>query len=261
MTNNFLSSAEILDSLSEIGVKKAKNVFTKTVILGTLAGVYIGLGAHFCTNSITGLEVGFGLTKLIGGVTFSIGLILVLIAGAELFTGNNLLSIAYFDKKINLKKLLKNWTIVYFANFFGALLLVVVIFFAGLNGLNGDLSKVGETALKIAEAKVSLSFIQIFFRAILANLLVCLAVYLAVGAKDISGKILGIVFPVTAFVAMGFEHSIANMYFLSMGYLLKGAESAITFQSIANNLTAATIGNIIGGAIFVGVVYWFVHRK
>jgi len=216
--------------------------------------------------------LGAGFTKFIFGSVFSVGLILVVIAGAELFTGNSLIFISVLNGDVKTSKLLNNWFWVYFANFAGSLLLVWIMYATGL-WKTGDLG-VGAKALAIANGKVNLSWGSAFSRAILCNWLVCLAVWLAVAAKDVVGKIAAIYFPIMAFVASGFEHSVANMYFVPMGLLLKGnvdvvAAAGLTDKLanltwggfIANNLIPVTLGNIVGGAFFVSTLYWVVYLR
>jgi formate/nitrite transporter len=217
-----------------------------------------------------------GLTKLIGGFVFSLGLILVIITGAELFTGNNLIVMAVVSRKITLGQLLNNWGIVFMGNFVGSLIVVFLIFLSGM-WTAGDAS-VGVTALTIANAKVNLTFWQALSRGILCNILVCLAVYLCFSGRSVTDKILAILFPITAFVALGFEHSIANMYFIPAGLLLKNSPEVLAaaqdmlgripdlsnltmYGFIVDNLLPVTIGNIIGGTLFVGIVHWFLFLR
>jgi formate transporter len=264
MEKTFLAPEETIDCIISNGEKKTKLSFLKTIILGFLAGVYIGFGAHLSTVATTGISdhLGFGLTKIIGGIVFSVGLMMVVIAGAELFTGNSLMIISLLNKKISIKGLLRNWTIVFIANFIGSIVLALMIYMSGVIGHGDSVTSVGKTAVSIAALKTELSFIQILIRGILANWLVCIAVFFATSAKDITGKILGCMFPIMAFVAMGFEHSIANMYFLSIGILSTiNTPDSISFSSTAINIVAATIGNIIGGGFFVATLYFLVYKR
>jgi formate/nitrite transporter len=263
--------AEMALKMEAIGVTKANgNIFTIS-LLGILAGFFIGLGAMFCTLVTTDIQVGFGLGKLIGGITFCLGLILVVVAGAELFTGNALMVASRASGKIKLSQLFQNWGIVYFTNLVGALLLVLVVFYSQFWALNAY--KVGANALLIANAKVNLAFWPAFARGILCNTLVCLAVWLCFGARTTIDKIFAILFPITAFVACGFEHSIANMYFIPMGIAVAGQAkvlevAGVTASQVANlnitgfvgNLIPVTLGNIVGGT-FVGSVYWLVYLR
>lgn len=250
---------------------KAKLSFLNLLILGLFAGIYIGFGAALATlvGSDAPQFVGLGIARLLMGVVFSVGLILVVIAGAELFTGNNLMLAGVSDKQISVWTMLEKWAIVYVANFLGSLFLVGIMYYSGLWSM-GKFG-VGAQALAIANAKVNITFTEAIFRGIGCNWLVCLAVWMALSARQVSGKILAIVFPITAFVALGFEHCIANMYFVPLGILLKGAPFAaglgVDFSNLTwgnffiANLIPVTIGNIIGGAVFVALLYWLVYLK
>ncbi len=267
------SSPEVVcDTITRtVGVNKAKASLTNLLILGFFAGVYIGFGAALATLvSHDAVEyVGLGITKLLSGAVFSVGLMLVVIAGAELFTGNNLMIASAMDRKIKARTLLEKWAIVYFANFAGSIFLVTVIYFSGL-WKTGDFG-IGVKALSIANAKVNLPFYEALFRGIGCNWLVCLAVWMAASSRQIAGKILAIFFPITAFVALGFEHCVANMYFIPLGLFLKTTIitsklsidiSNLTWTNLViRNLIPVTIGNIIGGAFFVGAPYWFVFLR
>lgn len=252
-----------------IGVNKAKAGFMFLLIMGIFAGVYIAFGAQLATIVGTGISdhVGFGIAKLLTGAVFSVGLMLVVIAGAELFTGNNLIVLAVLDGKASFGGLLRNWTIVFIANFIGSLLLAYLIHYSGLLNMSGG--AVGANAMAIANAKVNLTFMQAFTRGILCNWLVCLAVWMSCSSKMVIGKIFAIFFPIMAFVASGFEHSVANMYFIPIALLNKGAAFA-QGMDLANlnlsgflvtNLIPVTLGNIVGGAFFVGTLYHFVLLK
>jgi len=272
------SPKEIASRVETLGVGKANLTFLTKLALAVLAGVFIAFGAALFTLVVHDSKLSFGLTQLIGGLTFCLGLILVVVAGAELFTGNNLLVMAYISKKITLYQLLRNWIIVYFGNFIGAISIALWIYFSRHWTLNNNL--VGAKMLLIAQAKVSLPFLVAFSRGVLCNALVCLAVWLCMSCRSTTDKILSIIFPITAFVALGFEHSVANMYFIPMGLLLKnnpqvleavvsltgkaGDFSGLTVQALwLKNLLPVTLGNIIGGGVLVGLVYWFVylHKK
>jgi formate/nitrite transporter len=220
----------------------------------------------------TGSELGFGPTRWLAGVGFSLGLILVVVAGAELFTGNNLIVMSTVSGNVGIRRLLANWGVVYLGNAIGALSVVAMVYLA--EWWRGDDLGVGVTALSTAAAKTSLPFLVILVRGILANALVCLAVWLAAAGRSVIDKVAAIVFPISAFVAAGFEHSVANMFFIPMGLTLRGqadvveaahlpsAElSTLDGAGLVNNLVAATIGNVIGGAVLVGLVYWFVYVR
>jgi formate transporter len=263
---------EMAERMEDVGVKKANLDFLSMFALAVLAGSFIGLGAEFCTVAITDTGLGFGLNKLLGGLVFSLGLILVVVAGAELFTGNNLIMMAWVSGKLTLGQVMRNWVIVYVGNLVGSLGAVMLMYltrqwtFADYH--------VGATALNIANAKVNLSFTEGLARGILCNALVCLAVWLCLSGRSVVDKILAILFPITAFVASGFEHSIANMYFIPLGLLLKGephvmaAAGKVTsdlvnlnLQGFIANLISVTTGNIFGGGFMVAVVYWFIYRR
>jgi formate/nitrite transporter len=266
--------ATIADTLTRtVCVKKVQASALKLTILGIFAGVYIGFGAQLAimiTHDMAGF-LGVGMAKLIGGAVFSVGLMLVVIAGAELFTGNNLIFLSVLDRQVSVGKWLRNWMIVFIANLAGSLLLVLLMYWSGLWKANGDL--VGAKALSIANAKVNLTFLQAFARGILCNWLVCLAVWMAVSAGTVIGKVWAIFFPIMAFVASGFEHSVANMFFIPMGLVLKGQTAIVTAAGLTDklahltvggmvmNLIPVTLGNIIGGAFFVATLYWVVYVR
>jgi len=266
--------ATIADTLTRsVCVAKTQASVLKLTILGIFAGVYIGFGAQLAimvTHDMAAF-LGVGMAKLIGGAVFSVGLMLVVIAGAELFTGNNLIFLSVLDRQVRVSRLLRNWTIVYFANFVGSLLLVLLMYWSGLWKTDGGL--VGAKALAIANSKVNLSFLQGFARGILCNWLVCLAVWMAVSARTVVGKVWAIFFPIMAFVASGFEHSVANMFFIPMGLALKGQTAIVTAAGLADklsqltiggmvmNLIPVTLGNIVGGAFFVATLYWVVYLR
>ncbi len=239
--------AEITRLIRLAGVTKAELAFLPLLMLSLLGGAFISLGALFYTQTTAGYEELTGALKLMGGVTFSLGLILVVIGGAELFTGNTMIVMAYVDRKIGTLALLRNWTVVLIGNALGSIATLTLVLGAGL--LEGTL---GLRAADIAEVKVALSPQEAFFRGILCNALVCLAVWLAVSARTTMGMILSILWPVSAFVAIGLEHSIANMYLIPAG-MLAGADVSVT-QLIAN-LGPVLLGNIIGGAGGVALAY------
>jgi formate transporter len=264
------SPPQVAQRVEAVGMAKGTGNISSTILLGILAGVFIGLGAMFCTVVTTGLGLGFGLTKLLGGLSFCLGLILVVMAGAELFTGNCLIVMSWMSGRTSFAKLLRNWGLVYFANLLGALSLAGLMFYT-YQWMFNDYG-VGVNALLIANAKVNLSFGSALARGILCNVLVCLAVWLCFSARTVTGKILSILFPITAFVAAGFEHSIANMYFIPMGILLANqpavlGAAGLTASSVSNlnwagfiaNLVPVTIGNIIGGGILIGAIYWLAY--
>jgi formate transporter len=252
------SPDQIAERVEAVGVKKAHLPFLSLVALGILAGGFIGLGACYYTVVTADPNLTFALSRVIGGLAFSLGLILVVIAGAELFTGNNLMVMAWVHRKITTRHLLRNLIIVFFANFIGAVGLAAIVALSGHATMNNF--GVGDHAVAIANAKVALSFGDAFFRAILCNILVCLAVWLAMGARTVTGKILAIIFPISAFVACGFEHCIANMYLISLGIFLDGgATESLNWIGLAKNLVPVTLGNLVGGAGMVGLVYYVIY--
>ena len=201
--------------------------------------------------------MGLGPTRLLGGIAFSLGLILVVVGGAELFTGNNLIVMAWADKKVTSGQLLKNWCLVYVSNLVGAVGAAILVFWSGTLTLGNG--AVAETALNVAIYKVNLDPFQAFVRGVLCNALVCLSVWLCFAARDVASKVLVIIFPISAFVALGFEHCIANMYFIPLGMLIDNTN--ISIADFITNLIPVTIGNIIGGSLFVAFVYWVVYLR
>jgi len=282
MANEFqfdaLPPAKMASKMAEVGVKKAGLNTWTMFVLAMLAGAFIGAGAIFCTVVTTGLAaagVGYGIIKLLGGLVFCLGLVAVVVAGAELFTGNNLLIMAFASRKITGAQLLRNWGIVYVGNFVGSILLALIMVLTRQYTSAGG--AIGANALAIATGKCRLDFIQAIALGIMCNALVCLAVWLCLSARSTTDKILAILFPITAFVAAGFEHSVANMYFIPMGLLIKtfagttfwdaigqtaADYSALTWGAFfLKNLLPVTIGNVIGGAGFVGLTYWFIYLR
>jgi formate transporter len=273
----------------DIGVKKAALPALNMFVLAILAGAFIGVGAIFATtvsaggfsvkdaSGATALSVSlpYGITRLLAGLVFTVGLILVVVGGAELFTGNNLILMAFASKKVTLMQLMRNWAIVYSGNFVGAIATAFIVFLSGQYLFGGG--AVGLTALNIGEAKTSLAFIPAVALGIMCNALVCMAVWMCYGARSTTDKIMAIILPIACFVAAGFEHSIANMYFIPSALFIKGGGDPAFFAAIGKtaesfphltwgnffvaNLLPVTIGNIIGGAIMVGLVYWFVYLR
>ena len=239
--------AEIARLVEAAGVAKAGLGFAQTLTLAILAGAFIGFGGAAYTMVMTGADPGFGPARALGGVVFSLGLILVIVGGAELFTGNALMVMAAVDQRITVAQLGRNWAIVLAGNAIGAVGLALAFAMTGL--LDGPM---GVTAAKIATAKVALPATEAFMRGVLCNALVCLAVWLSFAATDVTGKVFAVMFPVTAFVALGFEHSIANMYLIPAG-LIAGADGSL--GAAAANIAIATVGNIIGGAGGVALAY------
>jgi formate transporter len=270
--------AKMASRMEEVGVTKAALGATPLFALAMLAGAFIGTGAIFATVVSTGLAsagVGFGIIKLLTGLVFCLGLIAVVVAGAELFTGNNLIIMAFASGRVGFSGLLRNWVIVYAGNFLGSILTAVVMLLTKQYTLAGG--GIGATALGIADAKCDLEFVQAVALGVMCNALVCLAVWLCTSARSTTDKILAIIFPITAFVASGFEHSVANMYFIPIGLFIKSfagpefwdaiGKTAADYANLSwaaffvTNLLPVTIGNIIGGAGFVGLAYWFIYLR
>ena len=206
------SSKEIAERVENVGVAKARLPLLSMVMLGVLAGAFTGLGALYFVLVVSDPTLGFALSRVLGGIAFSLGLLLVVVAGAELFTGNNLLVMAWADGKISTWEVLRNWLIVCAANFIGALGLAVIVFLSGHAEMNNG--AVGKTYLSIAAAKVAMPFWEAFFKGVMCNVLVCMAVWMTLAGRSVTDKMIAIVFPISAFVAAGFEHSIANMYLI-----------------------------------------------
>jgi formate transporter len=249
---------EIARRVERLGVAKARTDAITLGALAVLAGAFISLGALFFTVVITGSPFGFGITRLVGGLSFCLGLILVVVAGAELFTGNNLLAMAWASRLIATREVLRNWVIAYTGNVIGCLGTVVFVLWADIASLGGG--AVGDTAVQIASAKAGLSLVQALARGLLCNALVCLAVWLAMGGRTVADKILAILFPITAFVAIGFEHSIANWFFLPYGMSLD-LIGAVPLNGVVRNLAWVTVGNIAGGTLLVAAVYWVAYLR
>ena len=244
--------SEIAELVEKAGVAKAAMPLHALVMLAVLAGAFIAFGGAFYLMSMTGADLAHGPSRVLGGLVFSLGLILVVIGGAELFTGNALIVMAWVDRQVSTPALLRNWTTVWIGNLAGALLIAAAISQTSL--ITGGF---GTTAAKIAAGKMALAPLDIFVRAILCNALVCLAVWLSFAATDVAGKILAIILPVAAFVALGLEHSIANMFLLPLG-LMAGAEGSAALA--AQNIAIATAGNILGGAGGVALAYRFAFK-
>ncbi|MEZ5155286.1 MAG: formate transporter FocA [Solirubrobacterales bacterium] len=272
-----LMPPQIAAKATDVGSAKAGMPTLTMFALAVLAGAFIALGAIFSTTVVAGTAevIPFGIVRVLAGLVFCLGLILVVVAGAELFTGNNLISIAWAERKVSTSRLLRNWTIVYLGNLAGALATVALMFLSGQYEF-GD-GGIGASALAIADAKASLGFGQALVLGIMCNALVCLAIWMTYAARSVTDKILAILFPITAFVAAGFEHSVANMYFLPIGLAIKqwGSDSfwatsglsasdftGLTLSNvIVDNLIPVTIGNIVGGSLMVGIVYWLVYVR
>jgi formate/nitrite transporter len=256
-----------------VGEAKAGLGTLNLLLLSMLAGAFIALGADFFIAVTTSTGLGYGMTRLIGGVAFSLGLFLVVVAGGELFTGNNLIVMAWASGRVSTLKLARNWGIVYVGNLIGALGTAALVFVSGQWRFSGF--EVGANALRIANNKVNLGFEEAVALGILCNGLVCLAVWLCYSARSNTDKAISVLFPITAFVASGFEHSVANMFFVPLGLLLKDegaveeasglSEAALSnltvWDFVASNLVPVTLGNLIGGVVLVGGMYWLVYLR
>jgi formate transporter len=268
--------AEMASKAELLGISKINTPFLSTLALSILAGAFISLGAIFSTTLNAGTaDMPYGISRLLAGFGFTLGLVLVIVGGAELFTGNNLIIMAFSSRKVSFSRLIQNWGIVYFGNFIGSLATVLIMFFT--EQYTFGKGAVGYNALMIGNSKCSLGFIQAVTLGMMCNALVCLAVWLCYSARTTTDKIVSIILPITAFVAAGFEHSVANMYYIPMALVIKywgnpafyaaiGKTPAdythLTWQNfLIVNLIPVTIGNIIGGAIMVGLVYWFIFLR
>lgn len=260
-----LAGAAIADKAEVVGIGKTTMSVNRMWWLAILAGLFIGTGALFMTYVKADQSLSFAVASVFGAAMFSIGLILVVIAGAELFTGNSLMVIAALNKKITWGKLAKNWVVVYFGNFVGSLLLVLVIVGTGVMAMKAGDNTIGNQMVAVAAGKEALAPLAIFCRAIMCNFLVCLAVWMGFAGRTVIDKIVTCMFPVTAFVAMGFEHCVANMFFLPMGTIASmmgyGSVGVLPIAGCFYNIAFATLGNIVGGALFVGILYWLAYRK
>lgn len=272
-----LIPAEMAAKAEAIGIRKSKTPAFTVFVLAILAGAFVALGSIFATTTAAGLSgvLPYGVIRLLMGLVFNLGLILVLVGGAELFTGNNLIVMAWASRKVTTAALLRNWAIVYTGNFAGSLATAIIIFLSKQYTFGSG--AVGKTALTIAIGKLQFGFLQAIALGILCNALVCLAVWLTYSARSTTDRILAMLFPITAFVAAGFEHSIANMYFIPVAMLIKyldpvfaakiAAEVSLNLDLLTTqhflllNLLPVTIGNIIGGSVMVGLVYWLVYLR
>jgi len=239
---------------------KAATPLLPLAMLGVLAGAFIGLGSLFAVIVFSDASLGFAAQRLLGGAAFSLGLVLVVVAGAELFTGNNLLAMGWAHGCLGTRDVLRNWVVVCAANFAGAAGLAVLVFLSGHPAMNGG--AVGSTYLEIAAAKAALPFWAAFFRGVLCNVLVCMAVWMSLAGRSVVDKVVAVVFPVAAFVAAGFEHSIANMYFFPLAMLLHAAAGEpVPLAWLWSNLVPVIAGNLLGGSVLVALVYHVIYRR
>lgn len=261
------SPKEIAEKVESVGVTKARLPLLPTLMLGVLAGAFIGLGALFFALVVSDPQLPFGVARVLGGVVFSLGLILVVVGGAELFTGNNLLAMAWADGRITTAEMVRNWVLVYVSNAVGAIGLAVVVYLSHHADMNQG--AVGLAYVNIAAAKTALPFWDAFLKGVLCNLLVCLAVWMALAGRSVTDKVFAIIFPISAFVAAGFEHCVANMYLIPLGIFLKHSVAATTsvnapsldWSGFIGNLMPVTLGNIIGGSVMVALVYYLIYRR
>lgn len=256
--------AQIAQRIESVGVTKACLPTLPLLMLGMLAGAFIGLGAMLFVLVKSDATLGFAASAIGGGLVFSLGLLLVVVAGAELFTGNNLLAMAWADGRISSAEVLRNWVLVCLANFVGAAGLALLVYASGHTDLNGG--AIGQTVVKIALAKQELSPVQAFFRGVLCNVLVCMAVWMAMAGRSVVDKAVAVVPPIMAFVAAGFEHSIANMYLMPLAMLLQhfgplGATLPVTWGGMLGNLLPVIAGNLVGGSVLVGLTYYVIYGR
>jgi formate/nitrite transporter len=263
---NAYSPAEIKEAVEKVGVKKTNLPFLASLMLAVIAGGSIGLGALYYTIIVSDPGLSFATARVMGGLAFSLGLIIVLVGGAELFTGNNLIVMAWASGNVSTGEMLRNWVVIYFGNLIGSVGLVVLVFLSHHLDMNGG--RIGLSILSTAAAKIQPDAVTLFFKGVLCNLLVCLAVWLAYAGRSVTDKVVALVFPVSAFIAAGFEHCVANMYFLPLAWLMTQSghvpagfdASIITVGGIIHNLVPVTLGNIVGGAGLVGAMYWTIYR-
>ncbi len=257
-----LSPDEIEQKVEQVSVAKATMPLTRLVVLAVFAGMFIAFGASFFTAVTSDASLSFGVQRVLGALTFCVGLVMVLLCGAELFTGNSLMVIGVVSRKISLSGMLRNWAVVWIGNFAGSLIIAALLYLANTASLNGG--AVGDAMVSIAAGKAALPWCTAFFRGVLCNILVCLAVWIGFGARSATDKVIGIILPISTFVVLGFEHCVANMFFLPMGLIAKAAgygaavagAEALTPAAMALNLSAATLGNLLGGVVVVGLGYW-----
>jgi formate/nitrite transporter len=248
-----LVPAEIARRIEAANVQRAHLPTGTLILLGLIGGLYIGLGGALATLALTDDSLGFGLSRLTAGLAFSLGLVMLVLAGGELFTGNNLMAMAYVSGKVPVRAVLRNWTLAYGANAAGAVLLAAAIYCSGALETGG----VGVTAVRIAEMKAQLGMGPAFLRGVLCNALVCLAIWLSTAARSLEGKVTAIVFPISAFVALGFEHCIANLYLIPVAML---AGASVSLAELAGNIIPVTAGNTVGG-VGVALAYRFVYLR
>jgi formate transporter len=257
------SPSEVARRVATVGVAKARMATLPLLMLGILAGAFIGLGSMMFVIVRADASLGFAASQIVGGLVFSLGLILVIVAGAELFTGNNLLAMAWADRRISFAEVLRNWLLVCAANFAGAAGLALLVFWSGHTGMNEG--AVGRAAVRIALAKQALPLWEAFVRGILCNVLVCMAVWMAMAGRSVVDKAVAVIFPISAFVAAGFEHSIANMYLMPLAMLVQqsagvaAGQAVMTWGGMSANLVVVIAGNLLGGSVLVGLTYHLIY--
>lgn len=247
---------EVAARIDDVGVAKARLPWATQALLGVLAGAFIGLGALMFALVASDAGLGFAAARFLGGLVFALGLVMVTVAGAELFTGNNLIVMAWASGRISAADVLRNWVVVCAANAVGAVGLAVLVWLSGRGALNGG--AVADAVARIAEGKLRLTPVEAFFSGVLCNVLVCAAVWMAMAGRSVVDKAIAIVFPITAFVAAGFEHSVANFFYFPLGALF-GAKLGLV--DVLGNLAPVIAGNIVGGSGLVALVYWRVYRR
>jgi formate/nitrite transporter len=250
------SPREIAERVQAVGVAKARLPLLSLVMLGMLAGSFIGLGSLYYVIVVSDPGLTVAVQRVLGGAVFSLGLLLVVVAGAELFTGNNLIAMAWADGKVSSRELLVNWLVVCLSNFVGALGLAALVL------LSGHAEQYSAIYLRILEIKTSLPVGKAFFSAILCNVLVCMAIWMSLAGRSVVDKAIAILFPISAFVAAGFEHSVANMYFIPLGMMLQAAAGQpVELLGLARNLVPVIAGNLVGGSVLVALVYYVIYRR
>lgn len=262
-----LAPAEIEAKAEGLGVTKTKMSFRQSFMLSIMAGAFISLGAMYFSLVVGDPDLPFAAQRVLGGMLFSMGLTLVVVCGAELFTGNTMIVMTALSGDISWGAVLKNWVVVFIGNFVGALIIVGVVYLAHFQDMNGGI--VGTTLVSVASGKMTPDWLTLFAKGIMCNFLVCLAVWIAYASKSVVDKMLGVLLPISAFVACGFEHCVANMFFLPMGILLASFgiapagidPSTVTWAGALWNWSATVPGNIVGGALFVGIAYWIAYHK
>jgi formate transporter len=259
------SPSEVARKVETVGVAKAQMALLPLAMLGVLAGAFIGLGSMLFVIVRADASLGLAASQLVAGLAFSLGLLLVVVAGAELFTGNNLLAMAWADGKVTSMDVLRNWVVVCAANFAGAAGLALFVYLSGHTAMGSG--AIGRTVVRIALAKQDLPLQEAFFRAVLCNVLVCMAVWMAMAGRSVTDKAVAVVFPIMAFVAAGFEHSIANMYLMPLamlvqaGAIAEAAQPAVTLAGMGANLAVVIAGNLLGGSVLVGLTYHVIYRR